>query len=68
MSYGFNYTDYPLLYESLHEKMRWYGLLSIAIYIVASTSLQKPRSIVRSENKTPLEGRHGYAKFVYQDL
>ena len=64
---GFNYTDYPLLYKSLHE-MRWYGLLSIAIYIVASTSLKRPRSIIQSETKKPLEEHHGYAKHVYQDL
>ena len=67
MSDGFNYTDRPLLYNFLHE-MRWYGLLSIAIYVVASTSLKRPKSIVRLETKILLEERHGYAKFVYQDL
>ena len=40
MSDGFNYYRYPMLYKSLHE-MRWYGLLSIAVYIVTNTSLQE---------------------------
>ena len=37
MSDGLNYYRYLLLYKSLHE-MRWYGLLSIAVYIVNNTS------------------------------